>query len=265
MKHLPKPIRHVPTPTHVATNIDGARRWAAQHGVPLDECYDHGFRQVQAIADACLQRGIPALTLHIVRHLDRTIRGPAKWREAIADFARLSLAYLPRWHEAGIRLHLMGDIDGMPADSRATLLRVASETEQYDELHLSMAINYSSRSDGLQAARRLAARCARGELAPEDIDDRLYTEHLWSATLPPQLRAVDMLIITGGVQELDDFMQIEGALASVFFTNSLWPEFSTAEFSELLALYGRRKLQPRSYETRTRSAGEGAVFDRRAG
>src|SRR5690606_31858193 len=150
-------------------------------------------------ADACLQRGIPALTLHIVRHLDRTIRGPAKWREAIADFARLSLAYLPRWHEAGIRLHLMGDIDGMPADSRATLLHVASETEQYEGLLLSVPTTDCRRSVALPAARRLPARRARGELAPEHIGDRVCPEHLRSATLPPALRSVDMLLITGGV------------------------------------------------------------------
>lgn len=245
----------VTTPLHVATNIDGARRWAAQRGIPLDECYDHGFVQVQAIADACIERGIRALTLHIVRHLSRTIRGYDKWREAIADFARLSLSSLPRWEDAGIRLHLMGDAEGIPAESRDVLLHVAERTRGLDRLHLSMAINYSSRCDGIQAAQRLARECAGGRLRPEQITERVYGDALWSGTLPPELRAVQMLIITGGVPELDDFMQREAALARVFLTETLWPDFGVEEFGEMLGRYAAERAGVRSYETWQRRVG----------
>ena len=236
-------------PRHVATNIDGSRRWAMQRGIPIERSFDYCFVQIQDICAACIRERIAALTLHVVRHLERTIRGPQKWREAIDDFARLSAEYMPRWQEQGIRLHLMGDIAGLPEPSRAQLVRVAEQTAANDTLHLSMAINYSSRSDGIQAARQLAAQCAEGSLRPEDITESLYLDHLWSATLPPELRTVQMLIITGAVAELDDFMQREAALASVFFTDSLWPDFDDAEFSSMLERYSSRKTQPRSYET----------------
>jgi undecaprenyl diphosphate synthase len=236
-------------PRHVATNIDGSRRWAVQRGIPLERCYDHCFDQIQAVAEACIREQIPALTLHIVRHIERTIRGPRKWREAIDDFARLSRAYEPRWQQLGVRLHLLGDVEGMPAPSREDLLAVADATANNDALHLSMAINYSSHMDGIQAARRLAASCRAGELQPEEIDEAVYAEHLWSASLPPELRKVDMLVITGGVPELDDFMQREAALANVYFTDSLWPDFSTEEFTGLLERYAEQKGRPRSYET----------------
>ena len=147
----------------------------------------------------------------------------------------------------------MGDIDAMPADSRDVLRYVAEQTCDHDALHLSMAINYSSRSDGIQAARRLAQRCAAGTLAPDQITERVYADHLWSGTLPPELRAVQMLIITGGVRELDDFMQIEAALARVFFTDSLWPEFDPTEFGAMLERYAADLRGVRSYETRHRS------------
>ncbi len=236
-------------PLHVATNIDGARRWAVQHGIALDKCYDRGFVQVQAIADECIHQGIPALTLHIVRDLRRTLRGYQQWSVALADFARLALEYLPQWHDTGIRLHLMGDIDGILAPQRDILRYVAEQTCTHDRLHLSMAINYSSRSDVIQAARRLAAQCVEGTLTPDEITDQMYADHLWSSTLPPELRTVQMLIITGGVRELDDFMQVEAALARVFFSDLLWPEFNVAEFRQMLERYAVDQRAVRSYET----------------
>ena len=234
-------------PLHLATNIDGSRRWTASQGLPLDTSYDHCFRAIHTLSDACIERGVLALTLHVVRHLERTIRGPVKWREAIDDFARLSIDSLPRWQEHGIRLHLMGDIDGLPEPSRSMLVRAAQETRSNEVLHLSMAINYSSRSDGIQAARRLVAEGVR----PEEITDEMYEDRLWSGTLPRELRAVQMLVITGGVPELDDFMQRESALANLYFSKSMWPAFSVREFDDLLALHAKQKRQIRSYETST--------------
>lgn len=126
---------------------------------------------------------------------------------------------------------------------------MADQTRDNDVLHLSMAINYSSRSDGIQAARRLATQCAEGTLSPDQITNELYAEQLWSATLPAPLRTVQMLIITGGVSELDDFMQIEAALARVFFTPSLWPAFGVEEFGTMLERYAVERGAVRSYET----------------
>ena len=104
-------------------------------------------------------------------------------------------------------------------------------------LNLVLAINYGARREIVLAARRLAAAVARGEIAPQDIDETRFAAALFLPDLPDP----DLVIRTSGEQRLSNFLLWQAAYAELLFLDILWPDFTQATFREAVAEYARRE------------------------
>jgi undecaprenyl diphosphate synthase len=102
---------------------------------------------------------------------------------------------------------------------------------------LAIALNYGSRAELVNAARRLAERAAAGEIAAADIDDAAIEAELDTAGLPP----LDLVIRTSGEHRLSNFLLWQAAYAELLFVDRLWPEFEGDALREALADYARRE------------------------
>jgi undecaprenyl diphosphate synthase len=104
-------------------------------------------------------------------------------------------------------------------------------------MRLTLALSYSGHDEIVRTVRRLARRVARGNLAPDAIDDELFRGNLDTRDTPP----ADLVIRTGSERRLSNFLLWQAAYAELYFTDRAWPDFSTEDFDRAVAWYHERK------------------------
>ena len=223
-------------PRHVAIIMDGNGRWAQRRGLPRVAGHRAGAEAVLRTLRAAGEHGVEALTLYAF--------SSENWRrpeEEIADLKGLLGYYLERELDTlakeGVRLRLIGDHGAFGPELKARLDRAVERLSGNDRLTLVVALNYGARSEIVQAARRLAARTASGNLEPEAIDEQAFGAELQTGGLPE----LDLMIRTSGELRLSNFLLWQAAYAELVFTPTLWPDFGEQEFAEALKQFAARQ------------------------
>jgi len=212
------------SPLHVALIPDGNGRWAERRGRPRAEGHRAGAEVVGHIAEAAARLGLGTLTFYAFAHYN-WLRPP----EEVARLMQLFLTFL-RAHTAtvaehGGRLTVIGRRDRLSPELREAVAIAEAATARGPNLHLRLAIDYSSREAILEAARRL------------DGDSAVDFARLLAGNTPD----VDFLLRTGGELRLSDFLLWECAYAELYFTPTLWPDFTVTEFEKALENFRRRE------------------------
>ena len=110
-------------------------------------------------------------------------------------------------------------------------------TAENNTLNFTVALSYGGRQDMIQAVRKLTAAAAAGEIAPEEIDQQLVSQSLWTAELPDP----DLVIRTSGEQRISNFFLWQSAYAELVFVDTLWPDFSRADLEHAIREFRRRE------------------------
>ena len=144
---------------------------------------------------------------------------------------------MPRMYEYRIRLRFIGDRSQLSSDLQTLRADAEEKTAEFEAMTLVIAISYGGQWDIAHAAKQLAKQVRSGDLCAEDIDKEKLGKYVQLADTP----AVDMLIRTGGEYRISNFLLWQSAYAELFFTKTLWPNFSAAELSEMVAEFGQRQ------------------------
>ena len=223
-------------PRHVAIIMDGNGRWAKARGLPRAAGHRQGAEAARKVLRAAGEAGVECLTLYAF--------SSENWRrpqDEINDLMGLLRFYIAReldaLHKEGIRLKILGDHKAFQDDVAKLVDKAVERTAGNERMTLAIALNYGSRAELVQAARRLAERSGRGEIAPADIDEAAIEESLDTAGLPP----LDLLIRTSGEQRLSNFLLWQAAYAELLFVDTLWPDFDGDALRAALAQYAGRE------------------------
>jgi len=226
---------------HVGIIMDGNGRWAAARGFPRTVGHHAGVRTARAIVEAAVRAEIGTLTLYAFSS-DNWSRPTPEVRALLRLFRRSLQVESKRCLDNGVRLTILGRRDRLPASLRAAIADGEALTARGRNLHLRVAIDYSSRDGMLRAAERYAQQQARSVGAEQPLTRERFGELLAEVHHDPRpVRDVDLLIRTGGEQRLSDFMLWECAYAELYFTQAMWPEFGEAELREALRIYESRE------------------------
>jgi undecaprenyl diphosphate synthase len=219
-------------PRHVAIIMDGNRRWARARGMSEPEGHAAGMRAVRPLLVRAVERGIPVLSLYAFSR-ENWGRTPDEVR---AIFALLHSAILSETDELvrqGVRVRVIGRMDELPEDTRASIRAGLDATRGGNTLLLNVAFNYSGRSELVDAARR----CVTDGLDPAAIDEAAIEARLYTAGMPDP----DLVIRTAGERRLSNFLVWQAAYAELYFADALWPDFGPAEFDAALAEFAVRQ------------------------
>jgi undecaprenyl diphosphate synthase len=223
-------------PRHVAIIMDGNGRWAKKRGLPRVAGHRAGAEAVRRTLRAAVKNGVEVLTLYAF--------SSENWRrteEEVSDLKGLLGYYLERELDSlakeGVGLRLIGDYRAFGPDLSARLDRATKRLEGNSRLTLVVALNYGSRSEIAEAARKLAAKAAGGSIDPESIDELSLERELHTHGLPE----LDLLIRTSGEVRLSNFLLWQAAYAELMFTPTLWPDFGEAEFAEAIGQFAARE------------------------
>ena len=230
-------VPHLPTgngvPKHVAIIMDGNRRWARQHGLPVAMGHANGVRKLRGVVQACSDRGI--------RHLTVFAFSTENWRrpsDEVSGLIGLLALYLQKevkdMNAKGVRLRVIGDTTRFDARIQALIQSAQANTAHNDLITLTIAANYGGRQDIVSAVK--AWQTANPGKPIDDLDEDQLAQHLALADLP----VPDLLIRTGGESRVSNFMLWQMAYAEMYFTDALWPGFTLALLDKALAWYASR-------------------------
>ncbi len=223
-------------PNHVAIIMDGNGRWAKTRGLPRIEGHRRGVETVREMLAECRELNIRYLTLYAFSA--ENWRRPADEVDALMGllvyFLRRELNELVR---NGVRLHVIGEIDELPAAVREELSKTMAATASFTEWHLTLALSYGSRQEAASAARAFAAAVLRGEERPEDCTWERLARHLHTRDLPDP----DLIIRTSGESRLSNFLMLQGAYSELYFSPVPWPDFSREHLREAVECFKRRE------------------------
>ena len=223
-------------PAHIAIIMDGNGRWARKRFLPRVAGHRAGRHSVRRCVETCGQLGVEVLTLYTFSQ--ENFNRPEAEVKALWHFLRESLiAERDELDRKGVRLVASGAIEKLPTAARAALAGVIDSLAGNSGLILNLALAYGGRQEILRAALTLATRLSAGELAPEDVDEDVFAEGLWTADLPDP----DLVIRTSGEARLSNFLLWQTAYAEMLITPVLWPDFGERDLLLALADYQNRE------------------------
>ena len=217
---------------HVGIIMDGNGRWAAVRGLPRTAGHRAGVRTARKIVEAATRVGVGTLTLYAFSS-DNWSRPTPEVGALMRLLRRSLLVESKRCLENGVRLSIVGRRDRLPAALVLAIEEAEQLTAHGRNLHLRVAIDYSSRDSIMRAAA-----FAGGESLTRDRFAKLLAQANHD---PFPIADVDLLIRTGGEQRLSDFLLWECAYAEFYFTRCMWPEFAEREFLDALSEFEARE------------------------
>ena len=217
---------------HVGIIMDGNGRWAAARGLPRTAGHRAGVRTARKIVEAATRVGVGTLTLYAFSS-DNWSRPTPEVGALMRLLRRSLLVESKRCLENGVRLSIVGRRDRLPAALVLAIEEAEQLTAHGRNLHLRVAIDYSSRDSIMRAAA-----LAGGESLTRDRFGKLLAQANHD---PFPIADVDLLIRTGGEKRLSDFLLWECAYAELYFTRCMWPEFTEREFVGALSEFEARE------------------------
>lgn len=222
-------------PRHVAVIMDGNGRWAQLRNRPRLYGHHAGARRVREIVEACPSLGVKYLTIFAFS-TENWKRTQAEVAGLMTLFRRYIMREAQDLLERGVRVRFIGD--RIRLDEKLVDLMDGLEmlTADNDLVHLTVALNYGGRDEVTRAARRLAFEIEAGRLSHSDVDAETLARFLDTHVLPDP----DLVIRTSGEARISNFLLWQSAYAEYEFVDTLWPDFTAAEFGRIVRSYARR-------------------------
>jgi len=221
---------------HVAIIMDGNRRWATKHHLPGVVGHKEGVKSLKRLV-----KHVGALKLQYLTVYAFSSENWQRSEEEVGYLMQLFTDVLAdefqELAENKVRLRFIGKRDDMPDKLRDRMDESIKNTEGNTGLNLQVAINYGSRQEITEAAKQLAIAVRDGKIKPEDIDEAMVTQNLYTREIPDP----ELLIRTGGEMRLSNYLLWQSAYTEFYVTPALWPEFQPRHFDEAIREFSRRE------------------------
>lgn len=216
------------TPACIGIILDGNRRWAKAKNFPALMGHTKGLDNLERVVRSVRDAGI----LHVVVYAFSTENWQRSHEEVSHLMSLILVAahkHLKRLSEEKVRVRFIGQRDRLPTDVRAAIEELEKESAS-GTFTLWVCLSYGGRAEIIEATKAL-------QKSGESITEESFAKKLWSAGMPDP----DLIIRTGGVQRLSNFLLWHAAYSELFFTHTLWPDFSEEELGRILEEYATRE------------------------
>ncbi|MHC5306940.1 isoprenyl transferase [Bartonella sp. LJL80] len=223
-------------PRHIAIIMDGNGRWARARGLPRIAGHRAGMEALHRIVRHAGNQGLEWLTVFAFssENWSRPADEVSHLMGLLKLFIKRDLAEL---HSNNVRIHIIGDREGIPSDIGKLLYDAESMTKGNTGLNLVVAFNYGGRNELTRAVKQLIAEVVNGSLQVSDVDDRMIANSLDTCAMPDP----DLIIRTSGEQRLSNFLLWQSAYSEFYFSSCYWPDFNEKELEAALADFWSRE------------------------
>ena len=223
-------------PNHIAIIMDGNGRWARQRSRPRIEGHRQGTVVAREMAEECSRLGIGQLTLYCL--------SSENWKrpqEELDFLMHLLQQYMINERETLMEnrlvMKVIGRRDQLPDSVQAEMNKTIELTANNGGTTLCLAINYGSRNEIVDAIKQIAQQVQRGEKTIDQIDEKLVSNHLYTAGMPDP----DLLIRTAGELRVSNYLLWQISYAELWVTQKYWPEFSNHDLHQSIVDYANRE------------------------
>jgi len=223
-------------PRHIAIIMDGNGRWARGKLLPRIAGHREGINSVREITRICAEIGVEFLTLYTF--------SKENWKRPKAEVTALMKLLLKTinkevkgLHKNNVKFDVIGDLEMLPKSTSGGLQKGIDLTRKNTGLNLSLALNYGSRHEIIQATKILAKSVLEGSVSLDDINEELFSKHLYTNLIPDP----DLMIRTSGESRLSNFLLWQSAYTEIYMTNTYWPDFREDELTKALIDYQNRE------------------------
>jgi len=218
-------------PRHLGLILDGNRRWARERGLPVYEGHKAGYRNMERILDAAMERGVEYVSVYAFS-TENWNRSADEVRQLMKLFLWVFKHELGNLKRHGVRVHVLGNKLRLGRALLRAIHNAETETRDYKGGTLLFCLDYGGQQEIVDAMKRLMADGVdANDLTAERISDQLRVDGV-----PP----VDLIIRTSGEQRLSNFMLWQAAYSELMFTPTNWPDFSIEELDTMLDAYAQR-------------------------
>lgn len=223
-------------PIHIAVIMDGNGRWAKMRNLPRVEGHRAGIQSVGETVEVCGRMGINYLTLYAfsVENWKRPKSEISTLMRLLREYLRKELRTLKR---NNIRLNILGRIQAMPESIQRGLAQAMAETRQNTGMQLNIALNYSGRTEILDAVAGLLVDRRSGNFDPSPLDEETFSKYLYTSGIPDP----DLLIRTSGEMRVSNFLLWQIAYSEIWITPTLWPDFRRMQLFQAIADFQQRE------------------------
>ena len=220
----------VKIPKHVAIIMDGNGRWAKRQGLPRVAGHYKGAEVAEDIVEYAIELGIEHMTLFAF-----STENWKRPKEEVSTLFELLRQYLiskkEKLYKLGIKVRFIGRKDRINKNLLSLMKEIEEESKENKNLVLNLAIDYGGRDDIVRAVNRVVRE------QPNRINEETFSQYLDLSCSPDP----DLLIRTAGEKRISNFLLWNLAYTELYFTDTLWPDFSRKDFLKALEDFSRRK------------------------
>lgn len=222
-------------PEHIAIIMDGNRRWAKAHMLPIKMGHREGAKTLEKIVRYANKIGIKYLTVYAF--------STENWKrsdEEVSNLMKLLKNYLGdysnRANTENIKLNVWGDISAFDDELIKCINNCINKTKENTGISFNICLNYGGRSEMTMATKKIAEMVKNGKISTKDITEKLISENLYSFDCPDP----DLMIRTSGEYRTSGFLLWQMAYTEFVFLDKYWPDFTEKDLDECIEIYKKR-------------------------
>tara|TARA_B100000123_G_scaffold228329_1_gene177537 strand:+ start:846 stop:1493 length:648 start_codon:yes stop_codon:yes gene_type:complete len=204
--------------------MDGNGRWADKHGKTRQYGHERGSSNVYDIFLSCIELDINTATFFAMS--SENMNRPREETEFISILLNNSIKkYLPELLDNQIKFMVIGDISHLPEQIKTTIKYAEEVTSKFTKYKLNIAYNYGGQWDIVNSINTLLNK--KLTISYENLSKYLSTGNDFP----------DLIVRTGGYKRLSNFMLWQASYSELIFLETLWPDFSSSDVSNILDNY----------------------------
>lgn len=225
----------ISVPSHIGIIMDGNRRWAKSKLLPIKKGHLEGVKALKRVLKHIKNDDIP------VKYLSVYAFSTENWsrsEEEVSNLMEIFLKYINDIIEddEGLRVKIIGDKTAFSNELINKMNIMEEKTSNNTGCTLGVCLNYSGRSDIIQAVKNIANKVKLGKIDVEDISQEMIRKNLYTSEFPYP----DIVVRTSGEQRISDFMPWQIAYSELYFIDKYWPDFNEKDFDNVILEYTKR-------------------------
>lgn len=222
-------------PEHVGVIIDGNRRWARNHGLKPWEGHKFGGHVAEDFLDWSLDIGVKNVSIYVLS-TENLSRSPVELKEIyhlIMGLLDIFEKKQPLLDKYDVNVRFLGNLEKLPSPVRKVIGKIMEKTAKHQKRFVNVMIAYGSHYEFVNVVKKIvekAVKFGNVKVTPKEIERNLLVKS-----------PVDLMIRTGGKQRLSGFMMWQSAYAEIYFTKTLWPDFTKKEYMKAIRWYNSQK------------------------
>lgn len=222
-------------PTHIGVIMDGNGRWAKRRGLPRSAGHQAGADTLKKIVTECNKMGIKYITVYAF-----STENWKRPKDEVDFLMNLLMNYLLDAERTlageNVRIRAIGSRAELTEEMQVQIKKTEEFTSKNTGIVMNIALNYGSREELVKATKSIAEKVRSGELSSDEITADTISNELYTGGQPDP----DLIIRTSNEQRLSNFMMWQSSYSELYFTKTLWPDFSIENLYDAILEYQNR-------------------------